>query len=145
MQVRFLFPVLPLFNVAAAAALARTWKRCRHQNSTRVLWHVATASAALACLAVVFLAIKASHYNYPGGDALRRLTTAKSASPEVRSVRGAEWETGKEAFRVLEELHQRMYLPPPSLSLACLDVGIAAAVLLNAGGCHLLSRLPCCS
>lgn len=70
-QVRFLFPVLPLFNVAAAAALAHTWNWARRQRSTAALWQLGCGAGAAACLAVVILATKASHHNYPGEQMMR--------------------------------------------------------------------------
>ncbi len=63
--------MLPLFNVAAAAALTHTWKWARRRRSTAALWQLGCSAAAAACLAVVFLATKASHHNYPGEQMMR--------------------------------------------------------------------------
>ena len=79
-QVRFLFPVLPLFNAVAAAGLARIWQLCRQQRSTRFLWHLGASIAALACLSIVLVASAASHFNYPGGTALQQLHAATQSS-----------------------------------------------------------------
>lgn len=80
---RFLCPVLPLFNVAAAGGLAAAWRLCRRRPATRVLWHLCTGASALACLGIVCVAAAASHYNYPGGVALRRLQADVAADPTV--------------------------------------------------------------
>jgi hypothetical protein len=79
-QVRFLFPVLPLFNAVAAAGLARIWQFCRQQHSTKILWHLGASGAALVCLGVVLTASAASHFNYPGGTALQQLHAATNSS-----------------------------------------------------------------
>lgn len=72
MQVRFLFPVLPLFNIAAATGAVRLYQNRRKGP----IW------AGLGCMAAAFLGGTAiatllmtavSHYNYPGGHALARL------------------------------------------------------------------------
>jgi hypothetical protein len=75
-QVRFLFPVLPLFNAVAAAGLAHVWQLCRRQRSNNILWHVGASIAASMCLSIVLTALAASHFNYPGGTALQQLHAA---------------------------------------------------------------------
>jgi alpha-1,6-mannosyltransferase len=75
-EVRFLFPVLPLFNAVAATGLAHVWQLCRQQRSTRLLWHLGASIAALMCLSIVLTALAASHFNYPGGTALQQLHAA---------------------------------------------------------------------
>ena len=67
LQVRFLFPVLPLFNAAAAAAAARAWQN--RGKSTR--WKLAGSFMA-AVLAASWLAsgvmLYISAHNYPGAQ-----------------------------------------------------------------------------
>ena len=70
-QVRFLLPVLPVFNIASAAALARIWKN-RHKPA----WLLPGLAACLlvlgsTCATSVMLAV--SRHNYPGGHALHEL------------------------------------------------------------------------
>ena len=70
-QVRFLLPVLPVLNIAAASALARIWNnRGKRQwlsaNATSFLLIAASAMAVLVMLMV-------SRQNYPGGHALHEL------------------------------------------------------------------------
>lgn len=71
LQVRFLLPVLPVFNIAAAAALSRIWK-----NRCKPAWLLPSIVAALllastACATAVMLAV--SRHNYPGGHAMHEL------------------------------------------------------------------------
>ncbi|KAL3140566.1 hypothetical protein ABBQ32_005142 [Trebouxia sp. C0010 RCD-2024] len=70
-EVRFLLPVLPVFNIAAAAALSRIWK-----NRCKPAWLLPSIVAALllastACATAVMLAV--SRHNYPGGHAMHEL------------------------------------------------------------------------
>ena len=71
-EVRFLFPALPLFNAAAAAALARAW-RSRGKSALSALLALACAGLVLASCAAVGVMAWAAHWNYPGGWALRAL------------------------------------------------------------------------
>jgi alpha-1,6-mannosyltransferase len=66
-ELRFLLPVLPLFNVAAAMALAAAWRR----RGVAGKGLAAFALAATATAAAGFAAAAAR--NYPGGVALMRL------------------------------------------------------------------------
>lgn len=71
LQVRFLLPVLPVYNIAAAAALSRIWK-----NRCKPAWSLPSTLAALllastACATAVMLAV--SRHNYPGGHAMHEL------------------------------------------------------------------------
>lgn len=78
-QVRFLFPVLPLFNVAAAAGLVRLYRNRRKGLFWQGLW--LTALAALACsVAAVVLMTAVSRCNYPGGHALAKMHVAENSS-----------------------------------------------------------------
>lgn len=70
-EVRFLLPILPVFNIAAAAAGARIW-----QNRHKPAWLFAGTAACLLvagslCASAVMLAV--SRHNYPGGHALYEL------------------------------------------------------------------------
>lgn len=71
-QVRFLFPVLPLINLAAAPALARLYINRRKQWLGRAVF-LAAASLLAASLLATGLMTWASSHNYPGGYALKRL------------------------------------------------------------------------
>ena len=80
-EVRFLFPVLPLFNMCAAAALARLYaSRCdcpvrlagrlslvphRRKSATRMLFFLAGASLVAASVAAKAVMTWAAHWNYP--------------------------------------------------------------------------------
>lgn len=71
MQVRFLLPILPVFNIASAAALARIWNNRRKQA-----WLIPGLAACLlvlgsTCATSVMLTV--SRHNYPGGHALHEL------------------------------------------------------------------------
>lgn len=71
LKVRFLLPVLPVYNIAAAAALSRIWNN-RHKTA----WSLPSIAAALllvgtACATAVMLAV--SRHNYPGGHAMHEL------------------------------------------------------------------------
>ncbi|KAJ3296056.1 dolichyl-P-Man:Man(7)GlcNAc(2)-PP-dolichol alpha-1,6-mannosyltransferase [Rhizoclosmatium sp. JEL0117] len=81
---RFLFPILPLINLASALALTRIHRlgtltaRTRPQNTTgsagglhRVLAGVVVPVAVLASLVFVNVAVDVSARNYPGGVAMR--------------------------------------------------------------------------
>ena len=72
LQVRFLFPVLPLFNVAASTAAARLWQN-RHKS---LRWRVAggcTAAALAGSVLASSFMLYISAYNYPGAAGLRHL------------------------------------------------------------------------
>lgn len=77
-QIRFLFPVLPLWNVCAAVTLQRVY----NNRSKSAAWRlVAAATSALLAggAAVTALAAAASFANYPGGHGLRQLHAAGAA------------------------------------------------------------------
>ena len=71
-EVRFLFPALPLWTLAAACALQRLWAGRRKSAPRRAA--LAAALAALAAGGALTAATAAaSRLNYPGGAALARL------------------------------------------------------------------------
>jgi len=77
-QVRFLLPVLPFFNIASAAALARIWNNRRKQA-----WLLPGIAACLlvigsTCATSVMLAV--SKHNYPGGHALHEMHKWQASS-----------------------------------------------------------------
>ena len=77
-QVRFLFPVLPLFNIAAAAGLMRLYRN----RQKGLLWQglCLTALALLACSAAAGVLMTAvSRCNYPGGHALAKMHAAEAS------------------------------------------------------------------
>ncbi len=65
-QVRFLFPVLPLLNIGAAAALARIVCRRAASPAARAA-HAACCAALAAGFLLTLLMTAASRHNYPGG------------------------------------------------------------------------------
>ena len=69
---RFLFPILPLFNLAAAVALVRASRNRRKSTLQRVVW-LATVALVLAGLAASAFMLFISAHNYPGGQALYQL------------------------------------------------------------------------
>ena len=71
MQVRFLLPVLPVFNTASAAALARIWTN-RHKAGWRVAWAASLLLLAATPFATTVM-VSVSRHNYPGGHALHQL------------------------------------------------------------------------
>lgn len=66
-ELRFLLPALPLFNVAAAVALAAVWRSGRIVARLTVVALLAASAAATAGF------VAAASVNYPGGVALQRL------------------------------------------------------------------------
>lgn len=80
-QVRFLFPVLPIFNVAAAAAVARLYNNRTKSRSWRLLWLCALAMLAASALATGVMTA-ASRHNYPGGHALAKLHSVEVSEAE---------------------------------------------------------------
>ncbi len=89
-QVRFLFPVLPLFNVAAAAGLARIY----HNRQKGLLWQGLwlSALALLACSAgAAVLMTAVSRCNYPGGYALANMHAAEASAAAEALRSGAVW------------------------------------------------------
>ena len=88
MQVRFLFPVLPLFNVAAAAGLARACQN-RRKSAAWALLCCAAVAALGATLAATALMTAVSRHNYPGGHALRTLHALEAGAAEQALAQGA--------------------------------------------------------
>jgi alpha-1,6-mannosyltransferase len=77
-EMRFLFPILPLLNLASAAGLARIhqWQDGKKQDDvsilSRLVYIVCMISLVLSLIvSMVFVAV--SHSNYPGGVALDQL------------------------------------------------------------------------
>ena len=64
-QVRFLFPVLPVFNLGAACALSRIWQR-RGKRFAGASGAAAAVAALVACAAIAAAFTAASRHNYPG-------------------------------------------------------------------------------
>jgi alpha-1,6-mannosyltransferase len=88
-EVRFLFPVLPLWNLAAAAAVQRVWLG-RRKSAIRRLLLLALAGALAAGLALTVVTAAASRHNYPGGDALRQLYSLAVADAAAAAAQGRE-------------------------------------------------------
>lgn len=65
MQVRFLFPVLPLFNLGAACALSRLWQR-RGKGLLGAAGAAGAVAALVASAVVAAVFAAASRHNYPG-------------------------------------------------------------------------------
>ena len=78
-QVRFLFPVLPLFNIGAAVAAARIASG-RHPLAAGRAAHLGCCSALATGFLVTLLMTAASRNNYPGGEAMP-LRSAPGAYP----------------------------------------------------------------
>ena len=77
-QVRFLFPVLPLFNVAGAAGLVRMYRNRQKGLLWQGLWLIALAALACSATAVVLMTA-VSGCNYPGGRALAKMHAAEAS------------------------------------------------------------------
>jgi alpha-1,6-mannosyltransferase len=71
-EVRFLFPVLPLWNLSAAAAVSWLQRRRAQSIVWRLVW-LAFIAALLAGVGTTVVSVAASKSNYPGGTALRLL------------------------------------------------------------------------
>ncbi len=71
-EVRFLFPVLPLWNLCAAAAMGHLSRNRRASLMQTMFWLAAIASL-IAGAATAGLGLAASSINYPGGVALQEL------------------------------------------------------------------------
>ena len=89
MQVRFLLPVLPLFNVLAAAGLVRL-AQSRSKSPTWAGAHAAAVAALAATLAATVLMTAASRRNYPGGHALARLHALGASQADAARQQGAQ-------------------------------------------------------
>lgn len=68
-EVRFLFPVLPFFNVAAACATARAWAGGKKNRFRRLLASGVTIGILVSSFAAAIFSW-ASHHNYPGAAAV---------------------------------------------------------------------------
>jgi alpha-1,6-mannosyltransferase len=91
-ELRFLFPALPLWNLAAGAGLAALDARCaarRGGGGGGWRWARRAARAALAAgAAVTALMAVASARNYPGGAALRRVHALGAADAAAAADAG---------------------------------------------------------
>lgn len=81
-ELRFIFPTLPLFNLAASTVLARVWNNRRK----RKLVALAAAGSLALSLCLVFVFTAASAVNYPGGVAFQSLHGDASIAPKPGSV-----------------------------------------------------------
>ncbi|GAX14840.1 alpha-1,6-mannosyltransferase [Fistulifera solaris] len=93
-EVRFLFPVLPLFNLCAAVGLQRLERLARHSDKDKLSTTTRVGKflfglGILACI-ISFVAsslfVAVSRWNYPGGQAMRLL------EQELQSVRATDQE-----------------------------------------------------
>ena len=130
-EVRFLFPVLPLWNAAAAVTLQRLWVN-RSKSALRAALLAAAAAALAAGLGLTALTAAASVHNYPGGEALQALhrlgaADAAAAAAAGRQLRvhigvlpamtgvsrfgeaGAPWAYSKEEGLTLQQLAARRF------------------------------------
>ena len=71
-QVRFLFPVLPLFNIGAAVAAARIASG-RQRSAGACAAHTVCCCVLAMGFLVTLLMTAASRHNYPGGEAMHRV------------------------------------------------------------------------
>lgn len=83
-EVRFLFPVLPLWNLCAAAAIAQLHQRSRGRSLVWKLAYMAAVAAVVAGAGTAILGAAASRVNYPGGVALKELH--RLAAPHAQEV-----------------------------------------------------------
>ena len=81
---RFLLPVLPLLNMAAAAGLTRSFQNRRKGPGWAGIWLAAVALLVCSAAAVVLMAA-VSRANYPGGHALATLH-ATEVAPAAEAV-----------------------------------------------------------
>ncbi|EFN54879.1 hypothetical protein CHLNCDRAFT_8393, partial [Chlorella variabilis] len=88
-EVRFLFPVLPLWNLAAAAAVQRAWVG-RGKSAARRLLLLVVGGALAAGLALTLVTAAASRHNYPGGAALRQLHSLAAADAAAAAAQGRQ-------------------------------------------------------
>eukprot|EP00887_Chlorella_sp_A99_P007688 scaffold20.g7688.t1 len=86
-EVRFLFPVLPLWNLCAACALHRLWV-ARGKSAARGAALAATAALLAAGLALTAATAAASRHNYPGGAALARLHALAAGEAAAAAAAG---------------------------------------------------------
>ncbi len=130
-EVRFLFPVLPLWNAAAAVTLQRLWVN-RGKSALRAALLAAAAAALAAGLGLTVITAAASTRNYPGGEALQALhrlaaadaTAAAAAGRQLRvhigvlpamtgvsryGEAGAPWSYSKEEGLNLQQLSARRF------------------------------------
>mmetsp|Transcript_1115 Transcript_1115/g.2302 ORF Transcript_1115/g.2302 Transcript_1115/m.2302 type:complete len:487 (+) Transcript_1115:97-1557(+) len=93
-ELRFLFPVVPLFNTCAAVAIARFHQNAMMGKRAWQFMYFLCIGALLVSLAASLVFMQASKCNYPGGEALLQLhklhseleTTPTSDNIKVPSV-----------------------------------------------------------
>ena len=88
-EVRFLFPVLPLWNLAAAAVVQRLWVGQRKSAARRLLL-VAAGAALAAGAGLTALSAAARRHNYPGGTALRQLHSLAAGDAAAAAAGGRQ-------------------------------------------------------
>ena len=124
-ELRFIFPVLPLLNAAAAAAAGRVWIN-RGKTFTSKVWTLAALAVAGAwalSLAAHFAFALAARHNYPGwgGERKRAHTTRTTFRLGVRRARveSARWTPLKLHTGCGGELcsHKRSIGPPALVTL----------------------------
>ena len=127
-QIRFLFPVLPAFTVAAACGMERLWKTRR-----KSAMHVASCWGALAVVAASAAAVvaftQASVANYPGAHVHCQHPVLSSQgvspcwgkqrilirSPGPRALRSAQQWCVVDPNPSISVLGSTSYLPKPKL------------------------------
>jgi alpha-1,6-mannosyltransferase len=87
LQLRFLFPVLPLWNICAAIGAVRIYNNRGKSATWRVAW---LGTLGLILLSAGFAAFSAavSSWNYPGGHALYRLHSL--VTPELVGLKPSD-------------------------------------------------------
>ena len=103
-QVRFLFPVLPLFNTGAAVAVARI-ASSRHRSAAARVAHLGCCCVLAAGFLVTLLMTAASRNNYPGGMVMPPALCTTSKPCQQAECPGAEAERRKFAGVALQRLH----------------------------------------
>ena len=164
---RFLLPVLPLLNIAAAAGLMRAYQNRRKGPGWAGVWLAAVALLACSAAAAVLMTV-VSRVNYPGGHALARLhaTEAASAAEAARTgtVMVAELHSCSDVIVVQQPVSLAYHLFYQAdlqllldIKVACLPAGRNVTVHINvlaamtgvsrfgeAGKPWLYSKVQCC-
>jgi len=128
-ELRFLFPVLPLFNVAAAAAVARL---LRMKGVVRLFAQLTLVGLAIGTLLATAIMTVASVTNYPGGVAMAGLHATEPVSPAI-SVHIGNLAAISGVSRFLEAHPGWRYSK---------EEGLSVDVLANRGFDRLLTEVP---